>query len=75
MDRTEGFHSLEDVLIFEDFRASKNDYILALASANAHQERYFKHDLQVYGILFSNLTNSCLGSGCALNLSLPRSSG
>jgi hypothetical protein len=26
---------------------ARNDYILALASANAHQERYFKHDLQV----------------------------
>ena len=32
-----------------NFRSTgaRNDYILALASANAHQERYFKHDLQV----------------------------
>ena len=26
---------------------ARNDYILGLASANAHQEQYFKHDLQV----------------------------
>ena len=26
---------------------ARNDYILSLASANAHQDRYFKHDLQV----------------------------
>ncbi len=26
---------------------ARNDYILNLASANAHQERYYKHDLQV----------------------------
>ena len=27
---------------------ARNDYILGLASANAHQEQYFKHDLQVH---------------------------
>ena len=26
---------------------ARNDYILGLATANAHQEQYFKHDLQV----------------------------
>ena len=26
---------------------ARNDYILSLASANAHQEQYFKGDLQV----------------------------
>ena len=26
---------------------ARNDYILNLSSSNAHQERYYKHDLQV----------------------------
>ncbi len=26
---------------------ARNDYILSLATANAHQDRYYKHDLQV----------------------------
>ena len=31
---------------------ARNDYILSLASANAHQEQYFKHDLQVFHPLY-----------------------
>ena len=30
---------------------ARNDYILNLSSSNAHQERYYRHDLQVGGQL------------------------
>ena len=39
---------------------ARNDYILGLASANAHQEQYFKHDLQVDNFLFKARTTANL---------------
>ena len=30
---------------------ARNDYILSLASANAHQSRFYKYDLQVRGTI------------------------
>ena len=39
---------------------ARNDYILSLASANAHQERYYKHDLQVRSVATPGLTISYL---------------
>jgi len=39
-----GFKS---VPLFCRSTGARNDYILAIAAANAHQERYFRYDLQV----------------------------
>ena len=40
---------------------ARNDYILSLASANAHQEQYFRNDLQVNtGVIFERMWDKVL---------------
>ena len=37
---------------------ARNDYILNLSSSNAHQERYYKHDLQVCSCYFISMSDN-----------------